>query len=204
LEKLLKSRPFSYHANFITSHHGRFGTIPNFGLKMVSIISNGNKMATKTDNKIYVVDDDPFYLATYDKHLRAQGYTNISCFLSGKDFLEQLTDEPDIVILDHDLGDMTGLDVLKEIKRFNTNIFVIFASARQQPEIATASLKNGAFDYIIKDDNVLEHITSTLSKLFVVQDYLKKKKRNNRFFFFFSLVVATMMIVSFLHDMLRH
>lgn len=161
-------------------------------------------MATKTDSKIYVVDDDPFYLAAYDKHLRAQGYNNISCFLSGKDFLEVLADEPEIVILDHDLGDMTGLDVLKEIKRFNTNIFVIFASARQQPDIATASLKNGAFDYIIKDDNVLEHITSTLSKLFVVKDYLKKKKRNNRFFFFFSLIVATMMVVSFVHDMLSH
>lgn len=161
-------------------------------------------MATKTESKIYVVDDDPFYLAAYDKHLRAQGYNNISCFLSGKDFLEQLADEPDIVLLDHDLGDMTGLDVLKEIKRFNTNIFVIFASARQQPDIANASLKNGAFDYIIKDDNVLEHITATLSKLFVVQDYLKKKKRNNRFFFFFSLVVATAMVVSFVHDVLSH
>jgi DNA-binding NtrC family response regulator len=171
---------------------------------MVSTLSNGNKMAIKTDSKIYVVDDDPFYLATYDKHLRAQGFTNISCFLSGKDFLEQLADEPEIVILDHDLGDMTGLDVLKEIKRFNANIFVIFASARQQPDIATASLKNGAFDYIMKDDNVLEHITATLSKLFVVQDYLKKKKRNNRFFFFFSLIVATLMIVSFVHDMLHH
>ena len=161
-------------------------------------------MATKSESKIYVVDDDPFYLATYDKHLRAQGYSNITCFLSGNDFLQQLTDEPDIVILDHDLGDMTGLDVLKEIKRFNSNIFVIFASARQQPEIAAASLKAGAFDYIMKDDNVLDHITSTLGKLFVVQDYLKKKKRNDRFFFFFSLILTTGMLVSYVHDMLKH
>jgi DNA-binding response OmpR family regulator len=160
-------------------------------------------MANKFDNRIYVVDDDPFFLATYDKHLRAQGYRHVTCFLSGRDFLEQLSDEPDIVLLDHDLGDMTGIDVLKEIKDFNTNIFVIFVSARQQPEIAAASLRNGAFDYIVKDDNVLEHITAALNKLYVVQDYLKKKKRNNRFFFLFSLAIAASALVSFLHDFLR-
>ena len=157
-------------------------------------------MANKFESKIYVVDDDPFCLATYDKHLRAQGYKHITCFLAGQEFLQRLSDEPDIVLLDHDLGDMTGLDLLTEIKNFNSNIFVIFASARQQHDIAAASLKNGAFDYIIKDDNVLEHITLTLNKLFVVQDYLKKKRRNNRFFFFFSLVVAASMIISFFYE----
>jgi DNA-binding NtrC family response regulator len=157
-------------------------------------------MANKFESKIYVVDDDPFCLATYDKHLKAQGYKNITSFSSGQDFLLKLSDEPDIVLLDHDLGDMTGLELLTEIKTFNSNIFVIFASARQQHDIAAASLKNGAFDYIIKDDNVLEHITLTLNKLFVVQDYLKKKKRNNRFFFFFSLAVAVSMIISFFYE----
>lgn len=141
-------------------------------------------MANKLESKIYVVDDDPFCLAAYDKHLRAQGYLDVSCFLCGGDFLEQLADEPDIVLLDHDLGDMTGLEVLKEIKRFNTNIFVIFASASQQPDLAAASLKNGAFDYIIKDEHVLEHITNTLNKLYVVKDYLKKRRRDGRGFFF--------------------
>ncbi|SDH54027.1 response regulator [Chitinophaga filiformis] len=160
-------------------------------------------MANKFDSKIYVVDDDPFCLAAYDKHLRAQGYENVTCFLSGTDFLLQLSDEPDIVLLDHDLGDMTGLDLLKDIKRFNSDIFVIFASSRQQPEIATESLKNGAFDYIIKDDSVLEHITATLNKLFVVQDYLKKKRRNNRFFFFVGLVLASCSLFSYLYDVLR-
>ena len=157
-------------------------------------------MANKFESKIYVVDDDPFCLATYDKHLRAQGYKHITCFSSGQDFLQKLGEEPDIVLLDHDLGDMTGLELLTEIKNFNSNIFVIFASARQQHDITAASLKNGAFDYIIKDDNVLEHITLTLNKLFVVQNYLKKKKRNNRFFFFFSLVVAASMIISFFYE----
>ncbi|SFM96494.1 Response regulator receiver domain-containing protein [Chitinophaga sp. YR627] len=160
-------------------------------------------MANKFESKIYIVDDDPFCLATYDKHLRAQGYEHVHCFLSGADFLAELEGQPDVVLLDHDLGDMTGLEVLKEIKRFNTNIFVIFASSRQQPEIATESLKNGAFDYIIKDDSVLEHITGTLDKLFIVSDYLKKKKINNRFFLFSGLVLASCSLFSYLYEVLR-
>lgn len=162
-------------------------------------------MANKFESKIYVVDDDPFCLATYDKHLRSQGYEHVHCFLSGADFLSELgrDSEPEIVLLDHDLGDMTGLEVLKEIKRFNTNIFVIFASSRQQPEIANESLKNGAFDYIIKDDSVLEHISTTLNKLFIVQDYLKRKRLNNRFFLFFGVVLASCSLFSYLYEVLR-
>jgi CheY-like chemotaxis protein len=153
-------------------------------------------MANKFENKIYVVDDDPFMLATYDRHLRAEGYQQVTCFSSGKDFLQQLTDEPDIVLLDHDLGDMTGLELLDRIKKFNTNIFVIFASARQQAEIAAAALKGGAFEYIIKDQAALEQLTLTLNKLFVVQDYLKKR-RNNRMFLFSGLALAATSIISF-------
>lgn len=160
-------------------------------------------MATKFDSKIYVVDDDPFCLGTYDKYLRAQGYQQVSCFVSGTHFLEHLSDTPDIVLLDHDLGDMTGLELLKDIKQFNPDIFVIFASSRQQPEIATESLKSGAFDYIIKDDNVLEHITATLHKLFIVQDYLKRRRKNNRFFLFAGLVLASCSLFSFLYEVLR-
>ena len=141
-------------------------------------------MANKYDSRIYIVDDDPFCLASYEKHLRGQGYEHICSFQNGGDFMVQLTDEPDIVLLDYDLGDMNGLDILKQIKRFNTNIFVIFASASQEPEIAAASLKNGAFDYIIKDEHVLEHITTTLNKLYVVKDYLQKRRRNGRGFIF--------------------
>ncbi|WP_157308719.1 response regulator [Chitinophaga tropicalis] len=141
-------------------------------------------MANKYDSRIYIVDDDPFCLASYEKHLRGQGYEHISSFQNGGDFLVQLTDKPDIVLLDYDLGDMNGLDILKQIKRFNTNIFVIFASASQEPEVAAESLKNGAFDYIIKDEHVLEHITTTLNKLYVVKDYLQKRRRNGRGFIF--------------------
>jgi len=161
-------------------------------------------MANKFESKIYIVDDDPFCLATYERHLRSQGYQHVTCFPSGAEFLQALGDEPDIVLLDHDLGDMTGLDILKDIKRFNNNIFVIFASSRQQPEIATESLKNGAFDYIIKDDTVLEHITATLGKLFIVQDYLKKKQRNNRFFLFFGLVQASCSLLSYIYEVLKY
>jgi CheY-like chemotaxis protein len=163
------------------------------------------QMANKFESRIYVVDDDPFCLATYDKHLKAEGYQHVHCFPSGADFLKELSNEngPEIVLLDHDLGDTTGLEILKEIKRFNNNIFVIFASSRRQPEIASESLKNGAFDYIIKDDSVLEHISATLSKLFIVQDYMKRKRLNKRFFLFSGLVLASCSLFSYLYEVLR-
>lgn len=160
-------------------------------------------MDNKFESKIYVVDDDPFCLATYDKHLKALGYQSVTCFSSGDSFLEKLTDVPDIVLLDHDLGDITGLEVLSRVKQFNNNIFVIFASGQQQKTVAAASLKGGAFDYVVKDADLLENITSALDKLFIMKDYLRGKNRHNRFFPPLSLLSAVMILASFCYGTFR-
>lgn len=143
-------------------------------------------MNDKLQRKIFLVDDDQFSLTMYASFLDAQGYKDVSSFSTGEAVLEKLKDEPDIVLLDHQPGDMNGLEVLDKIKRYNPNIYVVFLSSQHENKVAIDAVKAGAFDYITKEAEVLVKISEVMHRIFVVQDYLIKKNpqsSSSRFFF---------------------
>jgi DNA-binding response OmpR family regulator len=65
----------------------------------------------------------------------------------------------DIVILDLGLPDMDGLDVLRQLRLFS-QIPVLVASARHDPDVITSALKTGAHDYVLKPFNIQVFIRS--------------------------------------------
>lgn len=146
--------------------------------------SNTGCMDDKLKRKIFLVDDDPFSLTMYAAYLDGQGYKNVSSFASGEAVLDKLKEEPSIVLLDHQPGNISGLEVLDRIKRYNPNIYVVFMSSQEEKKLALASVKAGAFDYITKEAAVLPKITEVMNRIFTVQDYLNKKNpQSSRFFF---------------------
>ncbi|SFW75771.1 response regulator [Chitinophaga sancti] len=144
-------------------------------------------MDTSTDFRIFVVDDDEFCLNLYRQHLTKQGYKDIKTFQNGAECLIELTDNPDVIFLDHGMHDLSGIEVLKKIKRFNPDIYVVFISGQEDIETAVSALKFGAFDYIVKGDLQLEGMTKVLLKIAEIKELLKK---NNPNFFrkFFSFI----------------
>jgi DNA-binding NtrC family response regulator len=108
-------------------------------------------MATTSDLTIFIVDDDALCLTLYQQFLKQLGYANIELFDSGSDCLDGLEEyEPDVIFLDYNMEGMNGLDVLKKIKSFNSNIVVFFISGQEDIEVAVNTIKHGAVDYIIK------------------------------------------------------
>jgi len=63
-------------------------------------------------------------------------------------------ESPDIVILDLNLPDISGFDVLKEIRKFST-VPVIILTVRSDDEDMLKGLEAGADDYIIKPFNYM-------------------------------------------------
>lgn len=129
-----------------------------------------------TQWKIFLVDDDAFNLQLTQHHLESIGYTDVQTFVSGTDCLNRLTERPAVVFLDHRMEDLTGFDVLKKIKRFDPNIHVVMLSGQESIETAIASMRHGAFDYIVKGSQAFDQLNSVLHRLRRLQDLLDNQR----------------------------
>jgi two-component system response regulator VicR len=80
---------------------------------------------------------------------------NLMAALTGKDGIKLVKKEsPDVVILDINLPDLSGFEVLKEIREFSS-VPVIILTVRSDDEDVLRGLESGADDYIVKPFNYL-------------------------------------------------
>lgn len=141
-----------------------------------------------TEYKIFLVDDDAFSLALYEQSLRNLGYQSIRTFGNGTDCLNALIEKPQVIFLDHNMDNLSGFEVLKKIKRFDPNIYVVMVSGQENMQQALDSLRFGAFDYLIKGDNEVEKMHSVLTRIDRIQEILKKKNPN-----FFNKIISLLL-----------
>lgn len=112
--------------------------------------------------KIFIVEDDPVYLKFLDYVVNLNPDHHVRSFTNGREFLDALHERPSIVTLDYTLPDLSGEEVLKEIREFDANIPVIIVSGQEEIGIAVKLLKLGAYDYIMKDDEARERLIYAL------------------------------------------
>jgi len=107
---------------------------------------------------VFIVDDEPSILTLLNHWVKNQWNYKVKTFERGYDMLENLLDNPDLVLLDIMLPDINGTEVLKQIKQTNPKLPVIMLSAQGSIDVALESIKIGAYDYFPKpiDKNRLE------------------------------------------------
>jgi len=116
--------------------------------------------------KIFIVEDEPFFANLINYDLEANYYDGIKVFFTGEECVENLDLNPRVVILDHRLPGISGLEVLKKIKAFNPNIHVIFLSGSSAMDTQLSAFKYGAHDFIIKNETAFEEVRGLLKKIF--------------------------------------
>jgi len=108
-----------------------------------------------TDSKILIIDDDR-ELGEMLKEFLAPDHLELSARLSGEDGLQALQEESwDLLILDIMLPGMSGIDVLKEIRK-SSDIPIIMLTARGDDVDRILGLEFGADDYLSKPFNPRE------------------------------------------------
>lgn len=117
--------------------------------------------------RIFIVEDDKFYAGILRHSLETRNYMNITIFSNGEECLKQLDQKPEILLLDYRLGDnnMDGLDVLKAIKKTGLDTQVIFLTAVDKLEVATNTIKAGAYDYVVKSEAAIERIRNIIRRI---------------------------------------
>ena len=113
--------------------------------------------------RIFVVEDDPLYLKLVRYIAELNPDHVVHTFHDGKSCLDNLHQSPKIVILDYTLPDVTGKEVLTEIKKYDPEIQVIVVSSQESINTAVSLLKHGAYDYITKDNETKDRLLNAIN-----------------------------------------
>lgn len=120
-----------------------------------------------TDNRftVFVLEDDEWYNRLLVHSLSLIPEVEVKSFHKAAELYLHLQERPALVSLDYRLPDGRGDEVLKKIKHFDERIEVIVVSEQEDVEIAVDLLKEGAFDYLVKNDNIRQKLLNAVSRL---------------------------------------
>jgi len=99
--------------------------------------------------RVLIVEDEPSYVEALRPALRAEGF-EVDAALDGKAGLELFRDRrPEVILLDLMLPGISGLDVLRAVRRVS-DVPVIVVSAKGAEVDIVSALELGADDYVTK------------------------------------------------------
>ncbi|HNQ61199.1 MAG TPA: response regulator [Bacteroidia bacterium] len=161
-------------------------------------------MYTSQSIKVTLIDDDPnmsemlrdFFQDKYPS-------STLTSFSNGEKALELMYEAPDLIVLDYHLDSvdptaMNGMQVLKKIKERFPNVPVIFLSGQEKAEVAANTMKYGAYDYVVKNENAF-HRLALLTNNILGHYTLKKNLGTQRFFnIFLGILVIALLIGIFI------
>ncbi len=81
---------------------------------------------------VLIVDDELFIVELYRDILQLRGYRVVGMAFDGEEAVKKYNasqDKPDVVIMDHRMPVMNGVEATKEIMRLNPHQKIIFVSA---------------------------------------------------------------------------
>jgi DNA-binding NtrC family response regulator len=115
--------------------------------------------------KIFIVEDDPWYGEILAYHLSLNPDYEITRFTSGKELLDNLYREPDLITIDLSLPDYKGEDLYDKIKAYNEHLPVIVISGQEEIAVAVHLLKMGVVDYLTKDESTKDQLWNAIIKV---------------------------------------
>ncbi len=122
-------------------------------------------MKNRSAFKIFILEDDVWYGSMLQHYLSLNPDYEVRRFENSAAFFSALHENPQVVTLDYSLPDCDGGEALKKIKEHNNNIQVVIISGQEDIATAINLLKNGAFDYIVKDDDTKDRLWNTIQHL---------------------------------------
>ncbi len=123
--------------------------------------------------KVLIIDDEESIAKILSKFIQQEGHEAFSAF-NAKDGLERAeTLNPDVILLDIHLPDMTGLEVLGQINERKLPAQVVMITGEGSVDTAVQAMKMGAEDYLEKPLNV-EKLKIVIKKIAEKQGLLRE------------------------------
>ncbi len=130
---------------------------------------------------LLVIDDDPTELSLLERYLKTGGNYDVIADTNPRAAIEKVAKESiDLVLCDWRMPDLTGLDVLDELKRRDTNVPVVIFSAYDETAVIVEAIQKGAANFLAKplEPELLFHsIDAALQNRKLREEVSKLKRR---------------------------
>ena len=135
------------------------------------------------NSRILIVDDQEEHIIMLKSFLSIKGYTNIKGILDPREVIESVTTfEPNLILLDLMMPNMSGFEVMEQLKLINTEnsfIPVLVLTADNSNSTKQKALSLGAYDFITKPFELVEvglRIKNILYTSYLAQQLQNKKQ----------------------------
>ena len=136
---------------------------------------------SKEKIKLFLVDDDAVFLKSLEIEFLQHADFIIKTFATGERCIENLSQSPDVIILDYhldgiDKNAMNGVETLDRIKAGYPDIPVVMLSSQDKIDVAINCMHHRAFDYVVKSETAFIRLQKIITTIF---SYKKMEKTLN-------------------------
>ncbi len=157
--------------------------------------------------KVFIVEDNDWYNRLLVHNLSLNPDYQIESFFTGRECLDHLHKNPDVVTLDYRLPDMSGIEVLRRIKQENKDIQVILISEQNDIEVVVDLLKEGAYDYIVKTNDIKERLHNTIQNIQkhigLQHEITALRKEVQKKYVFSNTIIGESEVMKNIHDLIN-
>ena len=114
--------------------------------------------------KVLVVDDDKIVLRAVSEILSREGYAVVSIDDAVEGLAAARDPSIDVCVLDIKMPNLSGMDLLKAIKKERSDVEVVMMTAFATVETAVQAVKAGAYDYLTKPFENIDEVSLTVAK----------------------------------------
>ena len=112
---------------------------------------------------ILIVEDDEATLELLAQTLSKEGYRTLMAQDGTQAIQIASTNRLDLVVLDLNLPDITGIEVMGELKAIDERLQIIVLTGHGSRERARSAMEKGAFDFLTKPFD-LKHVCAVVSE----------------------------------------
>jgi DNA-binding NtrC family response regulator len=153
--------------------------------------------------KITIIDDDE-QMREMLKDFFTGKYANseVVAYSTGEEAFRNMASQPSLIVLDYHLDStdsmaMNGLQVLKKLKDRYPEVPVVFLTGQEKAEVASNTMKYGAYDYIVKNESAFHRLENLMNNILGHVE-LKKNLGMQRFFNILLFVITGLLLLGIL------
>lgn len=122
---------------------------------------------------VYLIDDEEEVRRSL-KFLLEGYHLNVRTFSSGTEFFDNMDQSVDgCVVVDIRMPGMSGTEVLQQLREMHVTFPIIMLTAHADVPVAVASMKQGAYDFVLKSASQHEIVTT-------IQNALKHSRKHHQ------------------------